>query len=105
MTMNRRSFIRNLAIGGAAVAIAPNLSFSDVDSVSQIKDAQQVKDAEHIIVQIFWPNMKKQKADRDSVYIDLGSSFAAEFLVFEEGVFKSVVEPMLKEDKVKYQVN
>jgi hypothetical protein len=101
MTMNRRSFIRNLAIGGAAVAIAPNLSFAPIEEGKQVAAEKDTL----VIVQIFWPNMKEQKLNSDSVYLDLGSTSAAEFLVFEMGVFRSVVEPMLEEDKVKYKVN
>jgi hypothetical protein len=101
MEMNRRSFIRSLAIGGAAVAIAPNLSFASIEEENQVAAERGAL----VIVQIFWPNMKKQKLNSDSVYLDLGSTSGAEFLVFEMGVFKSMVEPMLKEDKVKYQVD
>jgi len=101
MEMNRRSFIRSLAIGGAAIAIAPNLSFSPIEEAKQAI----VQDGERVIVQIFWPNIKKQKLNSDYVYLDLGSTSAAEFLVFEMRVFKTMVEPMLREDKVKYQVD
>ena len=91
--MNRRSFIRSLAIGSAAVAIAPHLSFSGID------------DSQYVIVQIFWPNMKNRELDRDLVSIDFCQTNAAEFLAFKPSVFRNVVEPMLKEDKVKYQAD
>jgi len=114
--MNRRGFIRSLAVGGTAIVVAPSIAFG--------KDEEKISYGDYVVVQIFWksemnhfyrvnakhlpPPVKPGELSygiNPNVYQNLFLSGAAEFLVFETSVFRDTVRPMLEEDGIKYKAD